>query len=123
MSGALEGSTILVVEDDYLLATDIERVLRGAGAKVCGPFAHGGDGAADVIERGEANCALLDINLGGEFSFDLAARLQERGVPFAFVTGYESVPEAWRHVPLVNKPAAAEDVVRTAAALLSGSLR
>jgi DNA-binding response OmpR family regulator len=111
MTGDLSGKTILVVEDDYLLATDIQRTLISAGAKVCGPFGQIG-AAIDALARGDADGALLDINLGHGPSFELASALTERSVPFAFVTGYDSLPAMWRHVPRISKPVSGNELVR-----------
>ncbi|GLQ52337.1 response regulator [Dyella flava] len=52
------------------------------------------------------DAAILDINLAGQPSFPLADVLQERGVPFVFASGYgeSGVPDAYRHVPVLQKP-------------------
>lgn len=101
----LTGQRILVVEDDYYLASDTARALIGAGAEVLGPCAT--EDAAHA-EMGEAipTAAILDINLGGGASFDLAGNLKRDGVPFVFITGYdqEVIPERFGDVTRLQKP-------------------
>lgn len=121
MSGEpeLRGRCILIVEDDYYLATDATRALESAGAEVAGPFpTEGAAGAALEVRRPDA--ALIDINLGGKVSFGLAGRLLEAGIPFAFVTGYDAgiIPERFGGVGRIEKPLAPWQVVLAASRLL-----
>lgn len=58
----LSGHRILVVEDDYYLATDTARALQGAGAEVIGPCPSE-EAARDALEEGAPAAALVDINL------------------------------------------------------------
>lgn len=114
----LRGKRILVVEDDYYLAQDTQDALERAGAQVIGPFASQREaiGAADPAR---IDCALLDINLGGGPSFILAETLEERRIPFLFVTGYDAdvVPEKFRHNPRVEKPMRSVDLLAAVEAL------
>ena len=59
---------------------------------------------------GEFDCAILDLNLGGEPVYPIAAALAERNVPFAFVTGYgrESIDGQFNGVPILQKPVVRE---------------
>lgn len=109
MSGDGAGTRVLVVEDDYLLATDLQQQLAAKGFVVCGPFARA-DAAISALESQSPSAALLDINLGRGPTFEVASALEARSIPFAFVTGYDSVPEEWGHVPCLTKPIEADDV-------------
>ncbi|TGN42985.1 response regulator [Paracoccus liaowanqingii] len=78
---------VLIVEDEMLIAMDMEDMLAEMGFEVVGP--------APCLERGmelarrEAfDMAVLDINLAGRTSFPIADILRERGIPFLFATGY-----------------------------------
>ncbi|QDA36165.1 response regulator (plasmid) [Paracoccus liaowanqingii] len=78
---------VLVVEDEMLIAMDMEDMLVEMGFKVIGP--------APCLEKGtELACretidlAVLDINLAGRDSFPIADILRERGIPFIFASGY-----------------------------------
>lgn len=117
---SLHGKRVLIVEDDYYLAQDTQDILEQAGAKVVGPFASHREalGAADPAE---VDCALLDINAGGGPSFQLAETLEERRIPFLFVTGYdaETVPEKLRHNPRIEKPTRSADLLAAVKALAS----
>lgn len=96
---------ILVVEDDYYLASDIARALSGAGAEVLGPCATEDAARAEIADT-PPTAAVLDINLGGGRSFDLAGDLKRDGVPFVFITGYdqEVIPERFADVARLQKP-------------------
>ena len=101
------GARILVVEDEALIAAQIEDVLTEAGYAVLGPASRLTD-AFDHFYQAAPDAALLDINIAGERSFPLAEFLTAKGVPFAFCSGYgnaSAIPEQFRHIPVVAKPA------------------
>lgn len=119
----LSGHRILVVEDDYYLATDTARALQGAGAEVIGPCPSE-EAARDALDERAPAAALVDINLGSGPSFTLAALLRERGVPFVFITGYDEgvIPPDFADVERLQKPVELKRVVQfVAEALLSPS--
>ncbi len=101
----LSGLRVLVVEDEYYIADDLRRTLKGAGACIIGPFGSVGQAEA-AIEKSEFDCAVLDLNLRGESAAPIADRLKIMGVPFAIATGYGSraVPERHSDVPHLEKP-------------------
>ena len=101
------GRRILVVEDDFLIAQDLQRALEALGAVVLGPVPRVADALAML--EGEAvqpDAATLDVNLDGEMVYPLADDLRARGVPFLFVTGYDagSIPRDYAEVPVCEKP-------------------
>jgi len=100
----LEGLRVLVIEDDYYIATDEQQALQGAGAVVIGPCAQ----ASDAVD-----CAVVDINLGRGPSFEAAATLRRRGIPFLFTTGYDAgaIPREFADVPRLEKPIREADLV------------
>src|SRR3954466_13408541 len=112
----LSGRHILVVEDDYVLAMDMHLTLEDGGAIVIGPVGTVRD-ALRLAESEDIDAAVLDINLHGEFVYAVAERLQDRGVPFAFTTGYEGdiLPERFCATPRHQKPVSAEAVVNALA--------
>lgn len=96
---------ILVVEDDYFIADDIVRSLRAAGLAIAGPVS--GEAAASAeLDQASIDFAVVDINLNGSISFGVAAELRKRGIPFLFLTGYESsvVPAEFQDAVLMQKP-------------------
>ena len=83
----LAGKRVLVVEDELLVAMLVEDVLAEAGCVVVGPFARVGDALA-AAKSEAVDAALLDVNVAGEMVFPVAHALEERSIPFLFVTGY-----------------------------------
>ena len=112
MTSALAGKRILVVEDEYFIASDIKRALQKAGAVPVGPV---GDLMAglSLIDRQPVDAALLDINLEGATSYGIADRLDQQSTPYIFLTGYDgsALPRAYRDTPRVAKPYAVEHVL------------
>lgn len=103
---SLTGRRILVVEDEYFLADDLERALRGLGAEVIGPVGNVGD-ALNILERGGIlHGAVLDVNIRDQIIFPIARGLAARHVPFVFTTGYDkgTIGPEFEHVPLWEKP-------------------
>jgi chemotaxis family two-component system sensor kinase Cph1 len=96
---------VLVVEDEALLAMELEELLDRAGCTVVGPFSDVAR-ALDAAHRESIDVALLDMNLNGEMVYPLADELTKKGVPFLFVTGYGAldVPERFRSITRVAKP-------------------
>jgi DNA-binding response OmpR family regulator len=96
---------VLVVEDEFLVALDIEDALVGAGFEVCGPASTLEEALASV-SCGDFDVALLDANLNGKPVLEVASRLSEAGIPFAFVSGYgrETLPAQFGHIAHVPKP-------------------
>ena len=78
---------ILIVEDEAAVCLLMEGMLESLGYEVGGP-AFSLEQGLSIAGSEEFSAALLDVNLAGEASYPIAALLQERGVPFAFVTGY-----------------------------------
>jgi CheY-like chemotaxis protein len=101
----LTGLRVLVVEDEYFLADDIEQILKAHGAEIV--MLSGT--VADAISRIKADgfeVALLDINLRGEMAYSAADELKQREVPFGFITGYDkqAIPERFSTIPYWSKP-------------------
>ena len=106
------------MEDEVLIAWELRRTIEEAGGIVVG-LATSIPEARAVIGQAFADVAFLDANLRGSRSDELASLLTARTIPFAFVTGYdpESMPPAFRHIPLIPKPFTPEVIVNTVARL------
>jgi CheY-like chemotaxis protein len=110
----LEGRHILVVEDDYFVAEALTGFLRLCGARVVGPVATL-EAALELARQAEPiEFAILDINLDGTRVFPVADVLIARGVPIAFLTGYDRpyLPERYSALPVISKPFLPADIFR-----------
>jgi CheY-like chemotaxis protein len=109
----LAGLRVLVVEDEMMVSMLIEDMLTDLGCIVIGPAARL-DEAIDLAKTSELDCAVLDVNLGGQPIFPLADLLREQGHPFAFATGYgdAGVREVDRGTPVLQKPFREGDLAR-----------
>jgi PAS domain S-box-containing protein len=96
---------VLLVEDEALVAMMIQECLTEYGHSVVGPISRAADALA-AAKQGEFDAAILDINLSDGMAYPVAEILSQRGVPFAFVTGYEAdtVDERFSKVPVLQKP-------------------
>lgn len=114
----LNGKRIVVVEDDFLLATDICRELRKLGATVLGP-APTPFYATQLIGRRKIDAAVLDIRLHGTTVFEVADLLKSRGVPMLFATAFDraSLPDRFRGSSLLEKPFDREKLVTEVVAM------
>jgi light-regulated signal transduction histidine kinase (bacteriophytochrome) len=79
---------ILVVEDSFMLLQSLEMMFDDMGWEIVGPATRKADALTFAAEA-EFDVALLDVNLDGEMSWDVAALLRQRGIPFVFSTGYD----------------------------------
>jgi CheY-like chemotaxis protein len=104
----LHGLRVLVVEDSFLAAASISRMLIDLNCKVVGPVSTVEKAVAQV-EAGACDAAVLDINLSGQTSEPIADELADRGIPYFFVTGYASpmlLSVRQRAHPRIHKPIA-----------------
>lgn len=99
---------ILIVEDEYLIAADLEAQIREDGGRLA-RVALSIDAAREELGAADSELggAILDVNVGGDTSFALADLLVRVGLPFVFFTGYRglSIPDRFVGVPRIAKPA------------------
>ena len=97
--------SVLVVEDEYLVALVLATDLEEAGYGVVGPYFKV-ETALEAIESQSFDVALLDINLNGQLVYPVADILSRRKIPFIFLTGYAArdIPEPYRSCRRVAKP-------------------
>jgi DNA-binding NtrC family response regulator len=115
--GTLRGRTILVVEDEYLLAQDMCNELASQEAAVLGPVATAEKGLTLLNESAEISAAILDVNLRGEPVFPLADELVKRNVPIVFATGYDAsiIPDRFKEIVRCEKPVNIAQVMQVVA--------
>jgi DNA-binding response OmpR family regulator len=93
---------VLVLEDDPLISMVIEDLVSGAAQAV---VVSSRTAAREAINR-HVDMAILDVDVTNGQTFDIAVLLQEKAVPFIFVSGSnpDKVPPELRHVPFFPKP-------------------
>ena len=116
----LSGMSILILEDEPLVALDTTETLQEAGVitiVVGCPY-----DAFSQLSTNEIAAALLDINLGSSNDCEaVCVDLGRRGIPFSFYTGYAqtSFMGEWASVPVIRKPASGGEIVRMVEALVA----
>ena len=97
--------SILIVEDEPLIAMMLEDFLDSLGHSVRG-ICDSVHGALDEVEKGGFDLAILDVNLKGENVWPVASRLRERNVPFVIATGghVDPPPPEFNDAPVIEKP-------------------
>ena len=115
---ALSGYSILIVEDEPLIALDVHAALSTSGASLIAATRLAE--ARDLIRHAEVSAAVVDINLGGEDCSSVCQALSDHRIPFIFYTGNANadVIKAWPHAPVLTKPASPECILVTVAKLL-----
>ncbi len=111
---------VLIVEDEPLIAMDIEGTLSAHGFSVVGP-AGTLEAALKLVEQGGFDAALIDANLDGEPVDELAAALIAKGIAFGFVTGYgrDSLPATLAGIPVLKKPFFSEQLLDVVGRLIN----
>ncbi len=101
----LAGGSIMLVEDEAIVALAVNDSLTDMGFSVVGPFSRISD-ACRALQDNQVDAAILDVNLAGETVYSLAEMLTARKIPFVFATGYgaESIESRFEHIPVLQKP-------------------
>lgn len=117
--------TVLLVEDDTLIALDLSDALTRAGYRTVGPV-NSFAAAIEQVQRRTPDLAIVDVRLRDGLSSELACELRRRRVPFI-------VHSAWRRdaslcpelseAPWLAKPAMPDDVVTTLSRLRQSPAR
>jgi CheY-like chemotaxis protein len=113
---ALSGHSILVVEDEPLIALDLRETLERAGAYVFAAtqLSH----ALQLAGHPDLSAAVLDYRLGDDDSTAICSILEQLAVPFVFYSGYDDMQQLWPHATRVPKPADGSRIVEAVAGAL-----
>ena len=119
----LAGQRILLVEDDYLIATDLADELENEGAQVIGPAASVNEALRLIESTDRIDSAVLDINLKGRMVFPVVDALMEQDVPFLFLTGYDQVAILAHYTDAAHyaKPVDPAEIVEALTRIASGT--
>ena len=118
----MTAARILLAEDDVMVAIDLAAELEAAGMVIAG-ITGSVSGALVLIEQNELDFAVLNISLQDGESYPAARQLLARGIPFAFLTSFETVEidEGFRDIPLLKKPQTTGRIVEHLARLTATS--
>lgn len=102
---AVTGRRILVVEDETLVAIEIEDALHALGCEIVGPTGELSK-ALDLATYESFDAAILDVTIRGGKVYPLAEQLLASGVPFVLASGYGDwiLPKSLRNQPRLTKP-------------------
>ncbi|MGE3146966.1 MAG: response regulator [Pseudorhodoplanes sp.] len=105
MQDQIKGLRVIVVEDDAAIMMLAEDMLQELGCVIAGTATRMNEALASA-QSCAFDVALLDVNLAGQPVYPVADIVQARGLPIVFCTGYggESLEEAWRSTPVLQKP-------------------
>lgn len=117
----LADRSILLVEDDIILSTDLAFALTEAGCKAVVP-ATANAAALSAMVHYIFDAAILDVNVQNEWVFPVANALDAAGIPFLFLTAYShnSIPAQHRERPFVQKPHHPESLLDALVELIEG---
>jgi PAS domain S-box-containing protein len=117
-----EGRRILIVEDEPLLAMELETNLTAFGCRTVRSAATLGSAVA-AISDSKCDAALVDVNLAGLQVDGLAGALTRKDIPFAFVTGYgrDALPAGFKDAAILRKPFGKAELLGVVARLLQPS--
>jgi len=118
-SALLQGTRILIIEDEFLIAMELERLLADAGAETICPCRTVED-ALLATENNSFSAAILDFCIGQQIVTPVAHRLASRGVPFIFYTAQtveDTIRSEWPTCQIISKPAHSQDILNAIASL------
>lgn len=105
MGGLQRRVSVLVVEDEFLIALDVEDKFQQLGFRDV-YVVHSVEQGRDVLRDHVIGLAFLDVNLGREVVFPLAEELRARKIPIVFSTARSrrDIPVEWTGYPILGKP-------------------
>jgi light-regulated signal transduction histidine kinase (bacteriophytochrome) len=101
-----DGIRVLVVEDSFMIINTLELAFESFGWTLVGPATRVSKALA-LTQSDTFDAVLLDVNLDGEMSWDVAAALKERNCPFVLSTGYDlgaMLPDFLEGSRILKKP-------------------
>ena len=114
----LKGRSILVVENELLIAMDIAQALEAAGANAT--MTTTARHAIILADHDGLAGAIMDHGLSDGDSTAVCARLKERGIPYISYSGYDPVKGADPDAPYISKPASMNVLLSALEDLLAG---
>ncbi len=117
---ALNGKRILIAEDEAIIAMILEDVVERIGGVIV-QTARSCEDALVAIETLSVDAVILDVHLSGGTSEAIIAAADKKRIPVLVSTGSDrmSLPDAFRALPMLQKPWQSEDVQTALAQLFS----
>ncbi|MBZ6379607.1 PAS domain-containing protein [Pacificimonas aurantium] len=115
----LKGRKVMVLDDEWLIAENNSAILIDAGCDVVGPITNLPEAEAHLDD--DLDAAVLDVNIAGQTSLDLARKLHDKGVPFLFVSGYRNLVEKDIDAPILAKPVVESDLLSCLRKIIKGA--
>jgi two-component SAPR family response regulator len=114
--------SVLLVEDDIILSTDLAFLLTEAGCKAVVPTTSNAAALSAMVHY-IVDVAILDVNIQNEWVFPVANALDAAGIPFLFLTAYshDSIPAEHRPRPFIQKPHHPDGLVEALVELIEKS--
>ena len=114
---SLTGKRCFVLDDEFLIALDIQQILERVGAAHVASVASAAEAIALLGREPKFDFAVLDVKLGDQErnSLDVAALLQTQGTPFVFLTGVrvdDVHAKIFPNAPVIEKPYDAAGLLR-----------
>jgi two-component SAPR family response regulator len=108
----LTGCRVLVVEDEALIAFEIENILEALGCEIVGPVSTLETGL-QLVQDAAVDAAILDVTVRGGKIYPVAEQLLARNIPFVLASGYEdwALPDTLRDFPRLTKPFTTAELV------------
>ncbi|KQT50926.1 response regulator [Aureimonas sp. Leaf454] len=115
----LRGIKVFVVEDESLVAMQLEDMLLDFGCDLVGLAMRVGRAMEMLAKVAEVDIAILDVNIGGDKVYPVADALRARAIPIIFATGYgrAGVEPEWQSYDILQKPYTSIEVGEKIAAL------
>ncbi|MEZ0497416.1 response regulator [Sphingomonas sp. IW22] len=122
---SLTNCRILVVEDEFMVAHDLQLELEEAGAVILGPEASIRGALKRIDDESRIDAVVLDINLEGKLSFVVADAMKAKQIPFIFASGYEDEALSSRYPNVINcrKPFVTRDLLESLIRCLNGVIK
>jgi DNA-binding NarL/FixJ family response regulator len=116
----LSGKSVLIVEDNFLLAEDLRSSVERAGARIIGPIGDPSEALAAAREK-KIDVALLEVGLRDQSSIAVARALAHRLIPFIIITGYvrDALPPELENALYLAKPVMTDAVLNVISALVT----
>ena len=105
----LSNKTVLVVEDEFFIGSNLEQILQGAGANTV--LINNAEDALKTIYKTKFDAVILDIHLQDGSTYPVADELRRKSTPFMFISGYLTIREGYDDIPFLDKPFTDETVL------------